>query len=112
MINEWLMTETKTGDGFTIIEKQPSNISDLLKDVGIKLYKDSRIKDMIHFFGETGNFLYYDSMRHETKINKYYLINTKKRCIDSILFRSRNISPILIRRTPSTIWNNELIICS
>lgn len=85
MINEWLMTETKTGDGFTIIEKQPSTISDLLKDVGIKLYKDSRIKDLIHLFGETGNFLYYDSMRHETKINKYYLINTKKRCIDSIL---------------------------
>ena len=36
-INEWLMTETNPGDGFTIIEKQPSTFSDLLKDVGIKL---------------------------------------------------------------------------
>ena len=88
------MTETKTGDGFTIIEKQPSTISDLLKDVGIKLYKDSHIKDMIHFFGETGNFLYFDFMKDQTGINKYYLINTKKRCIDSIILSKQRFFPI------------------
>jgi hypothetical protein len=46
-INEWLMTETNPGDGFTIIEKKPSTISDLLKDVGIKLQSRRKIKKMI-----------------------------------------------------------------
>ena len=38
---EWFMTETTPGDGFTIIHQQPSAISDLLKDVGIKLQNNS-----------------------------------------------------------------------
>jgi hypothetical protein len=59
-IFEWLMTENNPGDGFTIIEKQPSTISDLLKDVGIKLQSGRPIEDIIKILGETGYFLYHE----------------------------------------------------
>jgi len=36
-IGEYLMTEANPGEGFTKIEQQPSIISDLLKELGIKL---------------------------------------------------------------------------
>lgn len=36
-IDEYLMTENTPGEGFTKIDQQPSNFSDLLKDLGIKL---------------------------------------------------------------------------
>jgi hypothetical protein len=36
-IDEYLMTENTPGEGFTKFFQQPSNFSDLLKDLGIKL---------------------------------------------------------------------------
>jgi hypothetical protein len=42
-INEYLMTETIPGEGFKNINKEPPTISDLLKDLGIKL------QDQRHF---------------------------------------------------------------
>jgi hypothetical protein len=36
-IGEYLMTETAPGEGFKKIDQQPSIISDMLKDLGIKL---------------------------------------------------------------------------
>jgi hypothetical protein len=94
-IVEFLMTETNPGDGFTIIEQQPSTISDLLKDVGIKMKSDRPIKQIIKILGETGYFLYHELNNYETGNDKVYLINTNRRCIDSILVSKQSFVPVV-----------------
>jgi hypothetical protein len=104
MINEWLMTETNPGDGFTIIEKKPSTISDLLKDVGIKLQSRRTIKEMIKILGETGYFLYHEIDISGAKNDKVYLININKRCVDSILISKQSFVPLVCQKNSSVFY--------
>jgi hypothetical protein len=56
-IDEYLMTENTPGEGFTKIDQQPSDFSDLLKDLGIKLYNKA-LKEFIFPLGETGYYMF------------------------------------------------------
>lgn len=103
-IFEWLMTETNPGDGFTIIEQQPTTISDLLRDVGIKLQKKRPIENIIKILGETGYFLYHEFDYSETGNCKIFLINTKRRCIDSILISKQSFVPVVDQKNSSVFY--------
>jgi hypothetical protein len=104
MIFEWLMTETNPGDGFTIIEKQPSTISDLLKDVGIKLQNGRYIEDKIKILGETGYFLYHETDTSKTGHHKVYLINSQRKSVDSIIISKETWIPVVDQKNPSVFY--------
>jgi hypothetical protein len=72
------MTETTPGDGFTQIDEQPSTISDLLRDLGIKLQDNRPLEMLIQPLGETGYFLYHEENRTHTGDHKVYLINSER----------------------------------
>lgn len=94
-IGEYLMTETAPGGGFTKIDQQPSTISDLLKDLGIKLQDMRLIEVLIQHLGETGYFLYHEEDKFNTGHHKVYLINTIKKCVDSIIISKQNWIPVV-----------------
>ena len=79
------MTETTPGQGFTNIDLLSSTISDMLKDLGIKMKSNKDIYELIHSLGETGYLLYHEEDLSRTGYNKFHLINTKRKSVDSIL---------------------------
>jgi hypothetical protein len=87
------MTESTPGEGFTIIDEQPSTISDLLKELGIKVQDQRPFGVMIHPLGDTGYFLYHEEDRYHTGYQKVYLINSTKKCVDSILLSKQTWIP-------------------
>jgi hypothetical protein len=103
-IGEYLMTETTPGGGFTKIDQQPSTISDLLKDLGIKLQDQRLIEVLIQPLGETGYFLYHEEDRFHTGHHKVYLINTKRKCVDSILISKQTWVPVVDQKNPSVFY--------
>jgi hypothetical protein len=94
-IGEYLMTEAKPGKGFTKIEQQPSIISDLLKELGIKLQDQRGFEVLIQSLGETDYFIYHEEDRSHTGYNKVYLINKERKSVDSILITKQNWIPVL-----------------
>jgi hypothetical protein len=103
-IGEYLMTETTPGGGFTKIDQQPSTISDLLKDLGIKLQDQRLIEVVIQPLGETGYFLYHEEDRFHTGHHKVYLINTKRKCVDSIIISKKTWVPVVDQKNPTVFY--------
>jgi hypothetical protein len=68
-ILENLMTEDTPGEGFIKIDQQPSTISDLLKELGIKLLDQRSIDELIQPLGESGYLLYHEEVRSHTRHN-------------------------------------------
>jgi hypothetical protein len=68
-ILEYVMTEDTPGEGFIQIDQHPSTISDLLKDLGIKLQDQRSIDELIQPLGESGYLLYHEEVRSHTRHN-------------------------------------------
>ena len=96
VIGEYLMTESTPGEGFTQIDQQPSTVSDMLKEIGINL-SYWNLNKIFQPIGETGYFIKIqeDWSDNEKRLHKFYLINTKKKCVDCILISKHGWSVVL-----------------
>jgi hypothetical protein len=103
-IGEYLMTEAAPGEGFTKIDQQPSIISDMLKDLGIKLQDQRPFEVLVQPLGETDYFLYHEEDRSHTGRHKVYLINKDRKCVDSILISKQNWVPVVDQMNPSVFY--------
>ena len=96
------MTETSPGEGFTKIDKQPSIISDLLKELSIEINNLS--EDMILPLGETEYFICNDYTAVDVSIYKVYLINKKRKCVESIIISNLKWYPVVNQSNPSIFY--------
>lgn len=103
-IVERLITETSPGEGFNKIEQQPSSISDMLNDLSIKIQDRAEIKKLINPLGENGYFLYHEDNSFHSGQNKVYLINTKRKSVDSIIISKQTWVPVVDKRKPSVFY--------
>ena len=101
-IAEYLMTESSPGEGFTKIVKQPSIISDLLKELSIEI--NDLCEDMILPLGETEYFIFYDYTAVDVSIYKVYLINKKRKCVESIIISNLKWHPVVNQCNPSIFY--------
>ena len=59
---------------------------------------------MIQPLGETGYFLYHEEDRFHTGHHKVYLINTKRKCVDSIIISKETWIPVVDQKNPSVFY--------
>jgi hypothetical protein len=75
-----------------------------LKDLGIKLQDQRLIEVLIQPLGQTGYFLYHEEDRFHTGYNKVYMINTKRKCVDSIIISKETWIPVVDQKNPSVFY--------
>jgi hypothetical protein len=59
---------------------------------------------LIQPLGDTGYFLYHEENRLQTGHNNFYLIDTKMKCVDSILISKQSWLPIVDQKIPYVFY--------